>query len=319
MAKKSAYYRVKALETLLNQINKAAPKRSKASDGWIGDTAHSARKSQHNPDADGSVDAIDITHDPKGGADMAIIADAIRQSKDKRVGYVIFNGRIFSGPGGKQPFVWRTYTGSNKHTKHMHVDVTDRDQNDTTPWSIGIGAVPPSGLANIPTKKPLNDKQKASVLRKGSKGEYVSELQSNLKVLGYKIKTVDGIFGAETERAVKEFQKDNKLTVDGWAGPRTMDAIGRATENKALRPALLKAEKEIPTTAKTEVKQSSNWWGSITGVGASVGAAVTAASGMDWKVVVAIGATGIVAVIILFLMRRQIIATFQEINNKAAE
>src|SRR5690349_11987423 len=121
-------YLVKALVTLRSQIDKMAPKRSKASDGWIGDTKHAARKSQHNPDADGSVDAVDITHDPKNGMDAAVVTEAIRKSKDKRIGYVIYNGRIFSGTGGKQPFVWRPYTGSNKHTKHMHIDVIDKYQ-----------------------------------------------------------------------------------------------------------------------------------------------------------------------------------------------
>lgn len=60
------------------------------------------------------------------------MAEAIRTSKDRRVGYVIYNSRIFSGPAGKQPFVWRKYTGANAHTKHVHIDVIDQHQDDTT-------------------------------------------------------------------------------------------------------------------------------------------------------------------------------------------
>src|SRR4051794_9209283 len=59
-----AFRLAKALETLRSQVNAAHPTRRKASDGWIGDTAHSARKSDHNPNSAGVVCALDMTHDP---------------------------------------------------------------------------------------------------------------------------------------------------------------------------------------------------------------------------------------------------------------
>lgn len=112
----------KGLDVLLAQINAKAPGRSKASDGSVGDSDHAARASDHNPedtensddgnDPDNQVDARDFTHDPAHGADMGQISEAIRLSKDRRVKYVIFNGRIFSGRTGTQPWVWRTYTCS---------------------------------------------------------------------------------------------------------------------------------------------------------------------------------------------------------------
>ena len=66
------------------------------------------------------------------------------------------------------------------------------------------------------------------VLRKGSKGEAVSRLQQGLYQLGYDPGTVDGIFGPNTERAVKEFQTNNGLDVDGIVGPRTWTALEEA-------------------------------------------------------------------------------------------
>ena len=59
----------KSLEVLLKQVNAQAPGRSKVSDGGIGDEEHSSRASDHNPNAAGVVQALDLTHDPAGGFD----------------------------------------------------------------------------------------------------------------------------------------------------------------------------------------------------------------------------------------------------------
>jgi hypothetical protein len=58
-------------------------------------------------------------------------------------------------------------------------------------------------------------------LKRGTKGEDVKLLQQALVQLGYDPKGVDGSFGPGCEAAIKQFQKDNKLEVDGIAGPNT--------------------------------------------------------------------------------------------------
>ena len=65
---------------------------------------------------------------------------------------------------------------------------------------------------------------------KGSKGQYVKELQTDLLKLGYDIGAsgADSIYGTQTLRAVKEFQKANSLTVDGICGTATWGAIDKA-------------------------------------------------------------------------------------------
>jgi N-acetyl-anhydromuramyl-L-alanine amidase AmpD len=55
------------------------------------------------------------------------------------------------------------------------------------------------------------------VLRKGSKGETVETLQRLLNSYGSSL-TLDGDFGANTDRALRAFQKAQKLTVDGICG-----------------------------------------------------------------------------------------------------
>ena len=66
------------------------------------------------------------------------------------------------------------------------------------------------------------------VLKKGSKGEAVTRLQEGLYQLGYDPGTVDGTFGPNTERVVKEFQTNNGLDADGIVGPRTWTALEEA-------------------------------------------------------------------------------------------
>lgn len=53
------------------------------------------------------------------------------------------------------------------------------------------------------------------VLSKGSRGEDVAILQQRLSALGYNVGTIDGIFGAKTEDAVKAFQRENGLPDTG--------------------------------------------------------------------------------------------------------
>lgn len=75
-------------------------------------------------------------------------------------------------------------------------------------------------------------------LKKGSKGEFVQQMQEMLKKLGYNIST-DGAFGPGTEKAVLEFQKKNNLKADGIVGSITwtmmQDQSSKATD--APKPA----------------------------------------------------------------------------------
>jgi N-acetyl-anhydromuramyl-L-alanine amidase AmpD len=61
--------------------------------------------------------------------------------------------------------------------------------------------------------------------RKGDKGDMVKIIQ---KALGL---TADGIFGAKTEEAVKQYQNSHNLTVDGIVGNATLKSLGIVTDN----------------------------------------------------------------------------------------
>src|SRR5215470_17886646 len=95
----------RSLLTLRDQVNRMAPDRDKSSDGTIGDERHQTTKSEHNPDANGVVRAMDITHDPAHGVDARKLAEALVASRDTRILYLISNGQIVSSV--VKPWIWR--------------------------------------------------------------------------------------------------------------------------------------------------------------------------------------------------------------------
>ncbi len=74
----------------------------------------------------------------------------------------------------------------------------------------------------------------AAVLKQGSKGDEVREVQRRLKLWGYYNGAVDGSFGAGTKAAVIYFQKKNGLTADGIVGKSTYKALGMTSAYEIL-------------------------------------------------------------------------------------
>ena len=120
----------KAGQQLREQIDDAFPDRDRTSDGWIGDSKHAARKSDHNPTTDGIVRALDIDSDLRSHKSEAYdLADQLRllARSDKRISYIIFNGKIASW---RRNYKWRKYTGINPHKTHIHISFTAKGDYD---------------------------------------------------------------------------------------------------------------------------------------------------------------------------------------------
>ena len=125
----------KAGQQLREQFDDTFPDRDRTSDGWIADARHVAvGKSDHIPSIDSkTVRAIDVDRDVSGKAKpdlMPDIADQIRlcaKAGDKRISYIIFNGRIASSRLGWR---WRKYSGSNPHKHHCHISFTPKGDTD---------------------------------------------------------------------------------------------------------------------------------------------------------------------------------------------
>jgi hypothetical protein len=131
----------KAGQQLREQFDDTFPDRDRTSDGWIADARHvAAGKSDHIPSVDSkTVRAIDVDRDVSGKAKpdlMPDIADQIRlcaKAGDKRISYIIFNGRIASPRLGWR---WRKYSGSNPHNHHCHISFTPKGDTDGSFFNI---------------------------------------------------------------------------------------------------------------------------------------------------------------------------------------
>jgi hypothetical protein len=115
--------------------------------------------------------------------------------------------------------------GLNNETVECQVGVQHFTQRKAkwTHWGVPVvidGEVP-TPTPPAPTKP---------TLRKGSSGQYVTLLQTELINRGYSCGSsgADGKFGAATEKAVKAFQQDHGLTADGICGPMTWKALDNA-------------------------------------------------------------------------------------------
>ena len=112
---------------VLRQATALWPKRKKLSDGLLPSLEH--RKQSPNSDHNTGL-AVDLTHDPDNGVDCVEIFEKLKE--DKRVSYLIFQGKIWSREKAKQGN--RKYTGSNPHNKHLHCSILPAHANDTSPW-----------------------------------------------------------------------------------------------------------------------------------------------------------------------------------------
>lgn len=208
----------KSLEKLQAQLNAQFPNRSKVSDGAWGDPAHRKRKSDHNPNAQGYVTARDFTFDTDPtdgvGIDCHWLAKVLLDSKDPRIKYIIWNGRITTPDKSG----WKTYSGINPHKHHLHLSVSANPSlyNDDSNWDLiqKTPFLPPLATENVE-------------IGRGAKGEQVKQLQQKLVAFGFlKANQVDSDFGILTEQAVQRFQLANSLRADGIVGNLTKSKLG---------------------------------------------------------------------------------------------
>lgn len=207
---------------LRDEINAWNPKRDKSSDGWIGDAAHQARKSDHNPDSRGLVHALDVDKDGIDPHRLVRVAIA-----DSRVEYVIYNRTIWSR---SRRFKSRAYTGDNPHTGHVHISFRYGTQyeNDVRAWNVAPKATPPAPKPNTPKPTGIPEVRLGSrTLRHTSPAMRGTDIIFVQKYIGEKyMGKADGIAGPKFEAGVKWYQRMRGIKDDGIVGPVTWGQMG---------------------------------------------------------------------------------------------
>jgi len=141
----------RSIITLNNEVDARWPNRQHQSDGTIGDAAHRARISQHNPDSKGIVRALDITSapdDPNSPAGWTIL-NLIKD--DPRIRYVIARNPADNLDYIYQDGQFKHYTLMS-HASHCHVSLVADDAlaDSTAPWGVNVAPKPKPPTPTVP-------------------------------------------------------------------------------------------------------------------------------------------------------------------------
>lgn len=226
------------------KINGVFSKRSKKSDGTIGDLRHQASFSEHNRDWDGSVDAWDM--------DVNVYASGNEQGSKDELAEIENLKREFQNDPGSQLWIhngyianrdignWtrRRYYGANQHDKHVHWQ--SRSSKENTAFAGNIDDV--VDAVNAPEMKPVSRTESTKVsapkwpmsasayFSATDRARYsvtVKAWQAQMRKRGWKI-SADGYFGPRSADILRQFQKEKKLKVDGKLGPKSFAAAWTA-------------------------------------------------------------------------------------------
>jgi hypothetical protein len=196
----ATWYVDPSLATLIRQLKAKHPGMII---GTVGDASHRTEgpSSDHNPEADGSVDAIDPMIGPHfTKADCDELVNALVKSRDYRIKYLIWQRRIIAGKAGPSPWIWRTYHGTgDPHTGHAHLSRNDVNEASTASWSITS-----TQKAKAHTMIPLDGHSLPELTYGMDDDQYggyeaIWRLQKILDI------TADGNYGAKTAAAVKAY------------------------------------------------------------------------------------------------------------------
>lgn len=99
--------------------------------------------------------------------------------------------------------------------------------------SLGLPPPPPLSGSSFPGR--INPIPSAQVLRLGDRGPEVTNLQQELRQRGFNPGRVDGVYGSQTQEAVRQFQRTRGLLDDGIAGGETLTALGLSSQARRNR------------------------------------------------------------------------------------
>jgi N-acetylmuramoyl-L-alanine amidase len=174
-----------------------------------------------------------------GNANLTTVGVEMCIDKSGKLTTATFNNAVEVGA-----YLCKTY-GLDPHKHfHRHYDITKKNcpamwvsnPAEFTRFKNAVKAKLAGGGSIAITPAP----SASNLLKLGSTGQAVKDLQTKLNKLGFNSGTVDGIFGAKTQHAVCEFQKSVGLATDGIVGVKTSSALENAMNN-------LNAKYPLPT------------------------------------------------------------------------
>lgn len=129
---------------------------------------------------------------------------------------IIWNRRIYSARSPKG----RNYTGVNPHIDHLHVEMTRDAAKTLTSARINaiLGTSPSAPSVRLPAN--LRTLRLVNPFMRGADVKFAQTKMGGLKA--------DGVFGPNTDKRTKAFQRENNLKVDGIIGPKTWQVIVNA-------------------------------------------------------------------------------------------
>ena len=98
------------------------------------------------------------------------------------------------------------------------------------------------------------------IMKRGSRGEGVKQLQRNLGMTGAE---VDGIFGPATEKAVRTFQQTSGAKVDGIVGPETRAMIEKYASNADGDPSKVNVDQSQVKPKSAGMAQTRDIWTAV--------------------------------------------------------
>jgi hypothetical protein len=138
-------------------------------------------------------------------------------SKELGVQLIIFDRKIWSA---SYPHAgWRSYSGSNPHTGHLHVELTQQAAKNLTTATIR-NVLNPTKPAPTPAPTPAKNQPGTRMLRLTSpmmRGPDVKYVQRFISRAG----KIDGFYGPQTVAGVRWYQRIRGITADGIVGPVT--------------------------------------------------------------------------------------------------
>ncbi len=162
-----------------------------------------------------------VKHNQTSNTNSAIVSKGDRGDTVKDVQAALTNKGFTTNPDG---IFGANTDAAVRDFQQEHTLSVDGKAGPATMKKLAVAA----STQNDKNDKQVTSKTSSSSVSKGDRGEAVKDVQTALTNKGYTTNP-DGIFGSNTDTAVRDFQRDNALSVDGKAGPATMKTLATAS------------------------------------------------------------------------------------------